>query len=50
MVEEEEEWKRPDEEEPGGGAMLAPLLGRHIAVVKTSLVVSPANHRTPTSF
>lgn len=41
----EEEWKGPDEEEPGGGAIWAPLLGRHVAVVqhssiKTSLVLS----------
>lgn len=35
---EEEEWERFDEEEPGGGASLAPLLGRHIAVVESTLI------------
>lgn len=45
LEEEEEEWEGPDEEEPGGGAIWAPLLGRHVAVVqhssiKASLVLS----------
>lgn len=35
---EEEEWGWFDEEEPGGGASEAPLLGRHVAVVESTLI------------